>query len=213
MKCYVLLAFGRWFLVRLHRVYSANVCAVVRCEWLIFYPMTFGRRVIDLVVAEKDVAEFQFHRYCIHPMEMVCHRLNAVNHTDLACVCIHWMVRFESIKKWTKLKKKVEKGQRERDNDRMKGKSHMDLLLLLVFVGVVARGTHHSTMNASCSACVHWMSEIYRMNGFPLLCRTSLSSVVRSRCKLIFEIFLKSFHRSRAVFALQIQKWKIDRET
>lgn len=39
-------------------------------------------------------------------------------------------------------------------------------------------------------------------------CRTSLSSVVRSRWKLIFEIFLKSFHRSRAVFALQIQRAK-----
>lgn len=39
-----------------------------------------------------------------------------------------------------------------------------------------------------------------------LHCRTSLSSVVRSRWKLIFETFLKSFHRSRAVFVLQIQR-------
>lgn len=96
MKCYVLPGL-------LQRVHSANVHAMVSCE-LNFYSTslstTFGRTVIDGVVAEKDVAEFQFHRYCIHPMGMGCHRLNAVNHIDLACVCIHqMMVPFESIKK------------------------------------------------------------------------------------------------------------------
>lgn len=85
MKCYVL----RVLLLREH---SANVHAMVSSE-LTFYPTslstTCGRTVIDMVVAEKDVAEFQFHRYCIHPWGMVCHRLNAVNHIDLACACIH----------------------------------------------------------------------------------------------------------------------------
>lgn len=80
MICYELQAFDRLYV----RAHPMNCFAMV-----IFWWTTYERIVIDLGAAWRDVDEFQSHRCYIHPLEMVYHRLNAVIHIRLVCVCNH----------------------------------------------------------------------------------------------------------------------------
>lgn len=85
MKYYVQLAFVSFY----SRAHSTMWCVSV-----IFY-LSSVQIVNDSDGVLKGIVGIQYHLCNIHPMEMVCHMLNDVNHKRWLFVCIHYMCWFD----------------------------------------------------------------------------------------------------------------------